>query len=190
MAATKNRQHFSLFCQDRPHGSTKALRVKGFCCVYFLAERYTTGTHTKATARPHTTSMMECCLVNTVDAQISAAHTQARIFRAGRSFASLLWLNASAMQAELWQWMDGHTLTEASALQISCMMLIVLEHVIKQRRCLISAVIAAAAVIGCAAMIVVMVMPVLVCMSVLMVMSMCNRIAIFIMNDMHIRSPF
>ena len=28
------------------------------------------------------------------------------------------------MQAELWQWMDGHTLTEASALQISCMMLI------------------------------------------------------------------
>ena len=63
-------------------------------------------------------------MVNTVDAQISAAHTQARIFRAGRSFASLLWLNASAMQAELWQWMDGHTLTEASALQISCMMLI------------------------------------------------------------------
>ena len=50
--------------------------------------------------------------MNTVDAQISAAHTQARIFRAGRSFASLLWLNASAMQAELWQWMDGHTLTE------------------------------------------------------------------------------
>ena len=49
---------------------------------------------------------------------------QARIFQAGRSFASLLWLNASAMQAELWQWMDGHTLTEASALQISCMMLI------------------------------------------------------------------
>ena len=80
---------FLCFVKTGPMAAQK-LRVKGFCCVYFLVERYTTGTHTKATARPHTTSMMECCLVNTVDAQISAAHTQARIFRAGRSFASLL----------------------------------------------------------------------------------------------------
>ncbi len=68
--------------------------------------------------------MTECCLVNTVEAQISAAHTHASNFqRRGLPSASLLWLNAIAMQAELWQWMDGQTFTAASAFQISCMML-------------------------------------------------------------------
>ena len=62
-------------------------------------------------------------MVNTVEAQISTAHTHASTFRAGRSFARRLLVKASAMQAELWQWMDGHTFTDASAFQISCRML-------------------------------------------------------------------
>ena len=53
---------------------------------------------------------------------MSAAHTQASTFRPGRFSVRVLLLNASAMQAELWQWMDGQTLTEASALHSSCMM--------------------------------------------------------------------
>ena len=64
--------------------------------------------------------MTECCLVNTVDRQISAAHAHASTLRRGLPSASLLWLKAIAMQAELWQWMEGQTFTEASAFQMSC----------------------------------------------------------------------
>ena len=46
--------------------------------------------------------MTECCLVNTVDRQISAAQTHASALRRGLPSASLLWLKAIAMQAELW----------------------------------------------------------------------------------------
>ena len=64
--------------------------------------------------------MMECCLVNTVEAQMSAAHTQAAALSQGRCFVSVLPEKAMAMQAVLWQWTEGQTLTEASAFQMSC----------------------------------------------------------------------
>ena len=47
--------------------------------------------------------------------QISPAHSQAAALSAGRCLASALLLNASAMAAELWQWMDGQTLVGESA---------------------------------------------------------------------------
>ena len=72
-----------------------------------------------ATASPQKTSMMECCLVKTVDAQMSAAQPKASTLSHGRSFASVLPEKAMAMQAELWQWMEGQTFTEASAFQMS-----------------------------------------------------------------------
>ena len=53
---------------------------------------------------------------------MSSAHAKASTCRAGRCFASLLREKASAIQPELWQWMEGQTFTEASALQSSCMM--------------------------------------------------------------------
>jgi len=65
--------------------------------------------------------MTECCLVNTVDRQMSAAHAHASTLRRGLPSASLLWLKAIAMQAELWQWMEGQTFTAASAFHSSCM---------------------------------------------------------------------
>ena len=63
--------------------------------------------------------MTECCLVNMVDRQISAAHAHASTLRRGLPSASLLWLKAIAMQAELWQWMEGQTFTAASAFHSS-----------------------------------------------------------------------
>src|SRR5699024_7010013 len=78
--------------------------------------------HAAASASPQATSMTECCLVNTVDTQISPAHTKASTFSQGRPWASSLLAKARAMQPELWQWMEGQTLLEASAFQISCMM--------------------------------------------------------------------
>ena len=65
--------------------------------------------------------MIECCLVNTVDAQISPAQPKASTLSQGLPWASLLLAKARAMQPELWQWMEGQTLLEASAFQISCM---------------------------------------------------------------------
>ena len=55
-----------------------------------------------ATASPQKTSMMECCLVKTVDAQMSAAQPKASTLSHVRSFASVLPEKAMAMQAELW----------------------------------------------------------------------------------------
>ena len=53
--------------------------------------------------------------------QISTAQTHATALRRGLPSASLLWLKAIAMQAELWQWMEGQTFTAASAFHSSCM---------------------------------------------------------------------
>ena len=59
-------------------------------------------------------------MVKTVEAQMRAAQPKARILSHFFSRASVLPEKAMAMQAELWQWMEGQTFTEASAVQMSC----------------------------------------------------------------------
>ena len=49
-----------------------------------------------------------------------AAQPKARILSHLFFRASVLPEKAMAMQAELWQWMEGQTFTEASAFQMSC----------------------------------------------------------------------
>ena len=56
--------------------------------------------------------MMECCLVKTVEAQMRAAQPKARILSHFFFRASVLPEKAMAMQAELWQWMEGQTFTD------------------------------------------------------------------------------
>ena len=78
-----------------------------------------TGTRMNATASPQKTSMMECCLVKTVDAQMSAAQPEGQHFEPRAVFRQRAAEKAMAIQAELWQWMEGQTFTEASAFQIA-----------------------------------------------------------------------
>src|SRR5699024_3055528 len=86
--------------------------------LVFTGRPYRGHYHTATSASPQATSMIECCLVNTVDAQISPAQPKASTLSQGLPWASLLLAKARAMQPELWQWMEGQTLLEASAVQI------------------------------------------------------------------------